>query len=89
MIRVTLTAYNMGENATEFEFDAWANYVAAQAESFLGFEVQVDQYSFRGGPAEDAISGGTREQREVLCSALMHDLWDQACADSFVVQVAS
>lgn len=84
-VSVILTAQNMGPDATEADFDAWANYVAARASEWLGFEVDVDQHAFCGGPAADTIVGGTDEQRESLREALSHDLWDQACADAFMV----
>ena len=78
-ITVTLTAYNMGENATEADFDAFAAFVAARIDERVGFEVSVDQSSFRNGPAADEISGASDEQRETIREAI-EAMWGDWCA---------
>lgn len=87
MITITLTAYNMGPETTEEDFDAWHSYVSAHADEAVGGEnqgntpIDVDQHSFTGGPAEDTVTGGTEEQREAIRSWLAHEGWDAFCGE--------
>ncbi len=91
-ILITLTAYNMGPEATEADFDRWANHVTAYIEGALGLcagscgpcrcpSVEVDQHPFRGGPADDTISGATEGQAEEIRIYLESTGWEW-CASS-------
>jgi len=82
---VKLTAYNLGGYATEADFDAWAQYVAAHIDEACGFEVDVDQFRFVGGPAKDEVRDATDEQGETIREAL-RELWERGSAESFKVQ---
>lgn len=80
-IKITLTAYNMGSETTEADFDAWAKYVAENIDESMGFEVEsVDQFPFRGGPDKDAIEGGTGEQRVAIRDWLSVIGWEAWCS---------
>ena len=80
-ITITLTAYNMGPQTTEADFDAWRRYVCDHVDDALNVSVDsVDQHSFTGGPAEDTVTGGTEEQREAIRSWLAHEGRDAFCA---------
>lgn len=86
-ITVTLTAYNLGPDATEAFFDEWAAYVASNLDEATGLDISVDQHAFTGrnaGGSEDTISGATDEQRETIREALS-ELWERGCAESFAV----
>ena len=65
-IQITLSSANMGPQATEADFDAWVAYVAREIDEALGIDAEVDQFAFTGPgfEGEDAVSGGTAEQRE-------------------------
>lgn len=80
MINVTLTAYNMGSEATEADFDAWASYVAEHIDEALDLTVEVDQHGFPGGPAEDTIQGATSDQRDEIRRYLAVDGWEAFCS---------
>jgi len=68
-VTVKLTAYNMGGNATEGDFDAWVAYVdsimgdgrergEASDTSGVGGDVvvSVESFPFSGGPSADVVS---------------------------------
>lgn len=81
-IKITLSAANMGPNATEADFDAWASYVAANIDEALGIDADVDQAGFTGRTSipEDQVTGGTEEQNESVCRWLSVDGWNAFCA---------
>jgi hypothetical protein len=85
---VRLTAYNMGPDATEEEFNAWTRYVAANIDEATGLDVTVNAFQFAGrgaGGDEDEISGWeTEEDREAIVEAL-EALWERGCMSSFEV----
>ena len=76
---ITLTSYNMGDNATEADYDSFIAYVCDGIDALCGFEVEVDSSPFGRGPASDAFDG-TDEQIETMRDA-MRDLWDSWCAE--------
>lgn len=80
MIQITLTAYNMGCDATAADFDRWASYVAQHISEALSLaEVEVDQFEFEGGPERDLVHGGTEEQRAEVRRWLAHEGWEAWC----------
>ncbi len=80
-IRIVLTAANMGPDATERDFDAWATYVVEHIDEALGFEVaELEQHPFRSGPATDTIEGASDEQREAIRGYLGVTGWEAFCA---------
>lgn len=82
-IQVILTAYNMGADATEADFDAWASFVAAHIDEAVGCEVaSIDQAPFRGAPARDGVSGATDEQECAIRRWLSHEGWEIFCAQA-------
>jgi hypothetical protein len=82
MIKIQLTAYNMGE-VDEADYDAWARYVVEHIDAGVGFEVdEVSQHRFVGGPAEDTIMGGTDKQRAAIREWLDVTGWEAFCADA-------
>ena len=83
-IKITLTAYNMGPDATEADFDAWDRFVRQRIESACDLpedSADVRQFPFANGPAEDHVFGGTSQQREVIREWLSNDGWGAFCAD--------
>lgn len=57
-IQITLTAANMGPDATEADFDRWAQWVAKNVEGQCDLPkggVFVDQFPFDGGDADDQV----------------------------------
>lgn len=83
-ITVTLSAANMGPNATENDFDAWAAYVNEHIEFSLGLgSVTVDQFGFTGrtSATEDQIDGATDEQADDITDYLDGWGWDAFCSD--------
>jgi hypothetical protein len=85
-ISVTLSAANMGDQATEADFDKWAAFCAEHLPTLSGLEsatVEVDQFAFtgRGAEAEDKISGANEEQRETIKRFVSVDGWDSFCTD--------
>lgn len=82
-ITVTLTAYNMGPNTKEEDFDAWHAFVCNRIDKVADiiYVGVVGQHSFAAGPAEDTITGGTEEQREAIRPWLAHEWWDDFCAE--------
>lgn len=78
-VAVTLTAYNMGPDATEADFDNWAAFVAERIDAACGFECEIDQAGFVGGPSRDVVADATDEQEETVREAL-RSIWDDWCA---------
>jgi len=77
---VTLTAYNMGGDATESDFDSFAAYVAEHIDERTGLDVTVDQFRFEGsGVAKDRIEAASDDDRETIQGAL-RGLWDDWCS---------
>ena len=81
-IEITLSAENMGPDATEADFDAWAAYVAANIDEALGIVASVGQFAFtgRGAESEDEVTGGTEEVCEHVTEWLSHEGWDAFCS---------
>lgn len=80
---VKLTAYNMGPEATEADFDNWVEFVNERIDEKCGFSVEVDAYPFARGQASDDISVGPRggdECRGTIVEALS-TLWDDWCSE--------
>lgn len=87
-VSVTLTAYNMGPDATEADFDSFAALVADRIDDVTGLDVEVDQFAFTGsGQSEDRIDGATDEQREAIREAL-DGLWQEWCSPSAATSAA-
>lgn len=87
-VAVTLTAYNMGPDATEADFDSWAKFVNDAIDARCGFTVDVDQFAFVGSSSSrDRIANATDEQHDSIREAMV-SLWDEWCAQP-VVEVAS
>lgn len=78
---VTLTAYNLGPDATEADFDAWASFVARWIDEAAGCYVVVDQHPFSNGPAADTIAAGCDED-EVAVREAVERLWEAWCGES-------
>ena len=79
-ITVTLTAYNMGPDATEEDFDSFAAFVSDRIDDRTGLDVTVDQFRFAGsGQGRDAVSGANEEQERSIRETLAA-LWDEWCA---------
>lgn len=88
-ITVKLTAYNMGPNATEQDFDSWVAYVTANADdadgSVFGGDlcVSVESYPFSGGPANDGVRGARNDEERERILECLAILWERGCADGF------
>lgn len=81
-LKIILTAYNMGPETTEADFDAWAAYVNEHVDAVVGETVQVEQFDFNAGQSKDRIEGATYEQRETLRRWLAVDGWEAFCASA-------
>lgn len=82
MIRVTLSSYNLGNDATPDDFDAWCAYVSDNLATRCGIvpdAIEVDSYLF-GEAAKDRVRGGTEDQRLAIQHVLAYDLWDTFCS---------
>lgn len=82
---VILTAYNLGQDATEKDFNQWVSYVSGKITELCGFTVEVDSFSFTGknsGGPNDDIYNASDEQKVIIQDAL-RELWDIGCADNF------
>lgn len=81
-IQITLSSANLGDQATEADFDAWASYVAREIDGSLGIDAEVDQFGFTGSlfEPEDSVIGGTDEQREAVRRWLANEGWEAFCA---------
>jgi hypothetical protein len=82
-IVITLTAANMGPNAEEPDYEAWADYVTRHIDSAMGFVVEdVDRIRWgRPMPAEDAIDGATEDQAGAIQRWLSNEGWDAFCSE--------
>lgn len=86
-IKITLSAANMGPDATEADFDAWASFVNERIEhvvdAAIGIRVDVEQAAFIGPNAEpeDMIHGATEDQRDTVREWLSVDGWNAFCVD--------
>jgi hypothetical protein len=78
-VTVTLTSYNMGDNATEADFDRWIAFVDERLGTLVNFDVTVEADRF-GTAGDDRFSGADEEQRETLRTLLGVDLWNEWCA---------
>lgn len=79
-IKIILSSANMGNDADEADFDAWASYVCDNIDEACGVDVaEVDQYRFGDG-GEDAVSGGTDDEHERVRHWLARDGWEAFCA---------
>jgi len=82
-IDIILTAYNMGAECDEADFDAWAEYVANEIAEALGIEwhrIEIEQHDYKNGPAQDTVTGGTDGEREKIREWLSHEGWEAFCA---------
>jgi len=82
-INIDLTAYNMGPEATEADYDAWYAYVCDHIDDALGLTIDdIDQFVWgRAMPAEDRIGGATEEQAAAIRDWLSHAGWDAFCGE--------
>lgn len=79
MITVVLTSYNMGEHATESDYDSWIEYVADHFCDESGEAlVDVDVRGF-GECSDNQISGGTPDEETRIRETLSW-LWDEWCS---------
>jgi leucyl aminopeptidase (aminopeptidase T) len=74
---VTLTAYNMGADTIEADFECWCDYVDEHLGEACGFAVNVERAPFTSGPASDVISNASDEQADTIREAL-REFWNQA-----------
>lgn len=74
---VTLSSYNMGDDATEEDFDSWVSFVVRKIDEACGFEVSVETKKF-GETGGDEINA-TRGKRETIEEAL-RSIWEAWCA---------
>lgn len=85
-ISIVLTAYNMGSEATEADFDAWAKYVGEHVEEACGIKLEsLDQYPFHSAHTAhdtDRVSGGGNEDNEAVRRWLANEGWEAFCADA-------
>jgi hypothetical protein len=79
-IKVTLTAYNMGENVTEADYDLRFSYVASQLDYATSLDVDVHKTSFSHGPLKDLVEGCTEDQHTAVREAI-DVLWDSWCSE--------
>lgn len=77
-ISITLTAYNMGPESTEEDFDHFAHYVAKHIDKRFGAPVAVEQFKFTGGPDHDAIDGADHEEEDSI-HRIAEALWLDWC----------
>ncbi len=82
MIKVELTSYSIGENATAEDFNNWVEFVNKHLESRAGFPVEISADKF-GSTGDDRITGGEIEQQETLRQLLSIDLWNDWCSSQY------
>jgi len=75
---VVLTASNLGD-VSESEFNRWINFVADRIGEAVGFEVDIEAFSFNHGEARHRISANTSAEHVRIREAL-DALWDEWCA---------
>lgn len=78
MITITMTSYNMGDDATESDFDSWVNFVSDKLGGLINYEVNVESDNF-GTAGDDRIDGADDGQREELRELLGVSLWNEWC----------
>lgn len=79
MIKITLSSANLGAEADEAFFDAWAAYVAEHCAEACGVpDVEVDQQTF-GDAGEDRVSGATSDERAAITTWLSVDGFEAFC----------
>ena len=78
-IEIILSSANLGPEADEAFFDAWASYVAEHVDEACGVDATVDQCRF-GEAGEDSISGASEDERETIRQWLSVDGWEAFCA---------
>jgi hypothetical protein len=54
-VNIVLTAYNMGGDATEEDFDKWAAHAAQHINEACGVDARVEQYAFHKGTDRDFV----------------------------------
>jgi hypothetical protein len=79
-VDIKLTAYNMGDESTESMFDTWAIWVAENVDDACGVRASVDQFAFRGGPADDYVASNSDEAAENVREWLSGEGWQAWCA---------
>lgn len=92
-IQITLSAANLGPNATEEDFDRWAAYVAEHVETALSLPegtTEVDQARFSEGGDDvvivrgSAADGGDRDEatiEEDIGRWLGNEGWEAFCGE--------
>jgi len=81
MIKVTLTAANMGD-VDDKDFDCWAEFVTEKIDEATGLTVEVDQARF-GDAGDDVITGATENERDAILRFLGTDGWDAFCGEEW------
>ena len=81
MATVTLTGHNMGDAATEEDFDSYVAYVCEHIDEACGFTVGVETATPWHSPVSDSgvITDATDEERETIADVLPV-LWEVWCA---------
>ena len=74
---ITLTSYDMGDGASEEDFEAWTDYVCEEIARACGFAVDVECEPF-GAAGRDRIKAETEEKEEIAKEALQ-SLWASWC----------
>lgn len=83
---VKLTAYNMGDEATEEDFDKWVSFVGERIAAKCGFTVDVEAFNFESGPAEDLVTLGeaaweVRDEKTATVREALEALWADWCSE--------
>ncbi len=82
---IRLTSRTMGENATEDDFDSWAQWVADHITEAIGIEAdEVEQYPWGRGPDEDRVTGVDEDTTEAIRRWLSVEGWEAFCAEGGV-----
>lgn len=78
---VTLTSYNMGDDATEADYNSWTEFVCRHIDERAGFEVNVEIERF-GTAGNDTFVGNLNEgQLEELRHLVQIELWEEWCSN--------
>ncbi len=80
-IVLTLTAQNMGDLATEADFDSFTALVDRRIGDLTGLDVSVETFAFVGGPGRDRVSGGEDGDEEKVREAL-RTCWEEWCTST-------